>query len=93
MFRFATFEKLWCCVFMFLFGFFLILCGCATTGFDAYVISKESQKLTVIDFDENKLLQEVEGSPFDTGVGPSDITYDPRHRRLYVTNLLKFRTP
>ena len=87
MFRFATFEKLWCCVFMFLFGYFLILCGCATTGFDAYVISKESQKLTVIDFDENKLLQEVEGSPFDTGVGPSDITYDPRHRRLYVTNL------
>ena len=86
MFRFPTREKSWCCVFIFLLGFFLILCGCAATRFDAYVISKENQKLTVIDFDNNKLLQEVEGSPFDTGVGPSDITYDPRQRRLYVTN-------
>jgi parallel beta-helix repeat protein len=66
---------------------FVLICasGCAPQ-FDAFVISKESQKLIVLDFDENKSLQAAEGSPFATGIDPVDIAFDPRHRRIYVTN-------
>jgi parallel beta-helix repeat protein len=65
----------------------VLLCvwGCAQ-HFDAFVISKASQKLVVLDFDDSKNLEEVEGSPFATGVNPKDVAYDPRHRRIYVTN-------
>jgi len=31
-------------------------------------------------------LLDVEDSPFDIGAGATDVTYDPRHRRVYVTN-------
>ncbi len=67
-------------------GVSLSLLGCAASPFDAYVISKETQKLAVLNFNKDKQLLDVEDSPFDIGAGATDVTYDPRHRRVYVTN-------
>ena len=85
MFGFANCEKSRYWMVISLIGLMLSLGGCAAR-FDAYVVSEESQQLTVFDFDANRLLQEVEGSPFTTGTGPSDVAYDSRHSRIYVTN-------
>jgi len=60
--------------------------GCAASPFDAYVVSKKTHKLTVLNFDKDRQLLDVENSPFDVGTGATDVTYDPRHRRVYVTN-------
>ncbi len=67
-------------------GVSLSLWGCAASPFDAYVISKETQKLAVLNFNKDKQLLDVEDSPFDIGASATDVTYDPRHRRVYVTN-------
>jgi len=57
MFGFATCEKLRYWMVISLIGLMLSLGGCAAR-FDAYVVSKESQQLTVFDFDANRLLQD-----------------------------------
>ena len=67
-------------------GVSLSLWGCAASPFDAYVVSKETQKLAVLNFNKDRQLLDVEDSPFDIGAGATDVTYDPRHRRVYVTN-------
>ncbi len=67
-------------------GISLSLWGCAASPFDAYVVSKKTHKLTVLNFDKDRQLLDVEDSPFDVGAGATDVTYDPRHKRVYVTN-------
>ena len=67
-------------------GISLSLWGCTASPFDAYVVSRNTHKLTVLNFDKDRQLLDVEDSPFDVGAGATDVTYDPRHRRIYVTN-------
>jgi hypothetical protein len=67
-------------------GIFLIALGCASSPFEAFVVSKDSKKLTVLNYDINKNRLDVENSPFDIGAGAVDITYDQRHKRVYVVN-------
>ncbi len=69
-----------------LLGIIFIAQGCSYSPFEAFLISKESKKLTVLNYDDNKERLDVEGSPFDIGEGAEDIIYDPRHRRVYVAN-------
>lgn len=69
-----------------LLGIFLITQGCASSPFEAFVVSKEIKKLTVLNYDDDKDRLDVENSPFDIGEGAMDITYDPRHKRVYVVN-------
>ena len=71
---------------LFLMGALFLAWGCAGSPFEAFVVSTESRKLTVLNLDEDKDLLEVEGSPFDLGAGACDVTYDARHRRIYVAN-------
>lgn len=81
----STVKYRWLALLIFM-GGVLNLWGCAASPFDAYVISEENQKLTVLNFNGDGQLLDVEGSPFDIGAGATDVTYDPRHRRVYVTN-------
>jgi len=69
-----------------LLGIFLVAQGCANSPFDAFSISTENRKLSVLNYDDNKERLAVENSPFDVGQGADDIVYDPRHKRVYVTN-------
>lgn len=71
---------------LFLMGALFLAWGCAGSPFETFVVSTESRKLTVLNLDEDKDLLEVEGSPFDLGAGACDVTYDARHRRIYVAN-------
>ncbi len=71
---------------LFLLGIVSMMGGCAASPFEAFVVSTESRRLTVLNFDEHKDLLDVEGSPFDVGSGACDVTYDARHRRVYVVN-------
>jgi parallel beta-helix repeat protein len=67
-------------------GIFLLAQGCASSPFEAFVVSKESKKLTVLNYDDDKDRLDVENSPFDIGEEPVDIAYDQRHKRVYVVN-------
>ena len=75
-----------CLAFLISMGVSLSLWGCAASPFDAYVVSQETQKLAVLNFNKDRQLLDVEDSPFDIGAGATDVTHDPRHKRVYVTN-------
>ncbi|MDY7036382.1 MAG: DUF1565 domain-containing protein [Thermodesulfobacteriota bacterium] len=79
-------SKYLCLALLILLGVSFSLLGCAASPFDAYVVSKETRKMAVLNFNKDRQLLDVEDSPFDIGVGATDVTYDPRHRRVYVTN-------
>jgi hypothetical protein len=63
-----------------------IFLSCTTSPFEAFIISKESRKMRVLNYDNDKDRLDVQGSPFDIGDGANDVTYGPRHRRVYVAN-------
>lgn len=67
-------------------GILLVIQGCTSSSFEAFVVSKESKKLIVLNYDDENIRLDVENSPFDIGEKATDISYDSRHKRVYVVN-------